>query len=105
QTIEITKPISFIGKTKLGSGFYAVGFNQDISILDYQGTAIAPIQNIELRDFGLWSDNNLARGMTLTWVNKSTFDNLYLYDLYRGVSGNYAWSDSWKNISTYNITK
>lgn len=105
QTIEITKPISFIGKTKLGSGFYAVGFNQDTSILDYQGTAIAPIQNIELRDFGLWSDNNLARGMTLTWVNKSTFDNLYLYDLYRGVYGDYAWSDSWKNISTYNITR
>jgi uncharacterized protein YjbI with pentapeptide repeats len=101
KTLEIAKRVSIIGADKQTSGFYSLGFSSDQSILDFQGTTGARIQNIVLENFTLRADNSAARGMTLTWVNLSTFKGLYFYNLYRGVYGDNAWSNSWEGFSSY----
>jgi hypothetical protein len=104
-SIVITKEISIIGASKGRSGFYATGLAQDVAILDYQGSTGARIQNIKLKNFMLRSDNNLARGFGLTWVNTSQIADIYFYNLYRGLTGNYAWSNNFSGIRCYNITR
>lgn len=101
KTLEIKKRVSIRGADKQTSGFYSLGFSSDQSILDFQGTTGARIQNIVLENFTLRADNSAARGMTLTWVNLSTFKGLYFYNLYRGVYGDNAWSNSWEGFSSY----
>lgn len=105
DTINIDKAIQFEGVDKLRSGFYAIGFPSDKSILNWQGTTLARLNNCGMRKMALWSNNNLARGMTLTWVNKSNFEDIYFYQLYRGFVGDHAWSNNFKNASTYAITE
>jgi hypothetical protein len=102
--LTINKSINIVGESKFDSIIYANGFGTDVSIFDFTGTTGARIQDLRMENISLWSDNNLARGMTLTWVNKSSFSNLYFYNLYRGVGGDNAWSNNWKNVSAYNIT-
>lgn len=103
-TLTISKAISLIGQDKLRSGLFGVGFAQDVPLVDYVGTTGARIQDIEFRRFAFWSDNNLARGVTLTWVNKSSFEDIYFYQLYRGLSGSNSWGNNFKNVSTFSIT-
>jgi hypothetical protein len=101
KTLEIAKDISIIGASKQRSGFYSLGFSSDQSILDFQGTTGSRIQNIVLENFRLQADNSVARGMTLTWVNLSSFNGLYFYNLYRGVFGDNAWSNKWEGFSSF----
>lgn len=103
-TVTINKDVTFEGVSKGRSGFYALGFVQDQSILNYTGTTGARIQSARLKNIALWSNNNLARGMTLTWVNLSSFEDVYFYNLYRGFYGDHCWSNNFKNISIFNIT-
>lgn len=105
--IEFTKKISIVGPAgaKAYATICALGFAVNSPIIDYQGTTDARIQDIELKRLRLYSDNAQARGLGLTWVNKSNFEDLYFYNLYRGYTGDNAWSNSWKNCSAYAITE
>lgn len=103
-TLTINKSINIVGESKFDSIIYGSGLGTDVSVIDFTGTTGARIQDLRMDSISIWSDNNLARGMTLTWVNKSSFSNLYFYNLYRGVGGDNAWSNNWKNVSAYNIT-
>lgn len=104
STLTINKSINIVGESKFDSIIYASGFGTDASVLDFTGTTGARIQDLRMENISIWSSNNLARGMTLTWVNKSSFSNLYFYNLYRGVYGDNAWGNNWKNVSAYSIT-
>jgi len=104
STLTINKSINIVGESKFDSIIYGSGFVTDASILDFTGTTGNRIQDLRIENISFWSNNNLARGMTLTWVNKSSFSDLYFYNLYRGVGGDNAWSNNWKNVSAYNIT-
>jgi hypothetical protein len=104
STLTINKSINIVGESKFDSIIYASGFATDETILDFTGTTSARIQDLRMENVSFWSDNNLARGLSLSWVNKSSFSNLYFYNLYRGVFGDNAWSNNWKNVSAFNIT-
>lgn len=106
STLTITSSVncSFIGESKAGTVIYGSGFTADENIFNFAGTSIAPIQNIQFKNMSIWSNNNLARGITAVWVNKSIFENLYFYNLYTGLYGDYAWSNSFRSIETYGIT-
>lgn len=104
STLTINKSINILGESKFDSIIYGSGFTTDSTVLDFTGTTGARIQDLYIQNISIWSDNNLARGMTLTWVNKSSFSNLYFYNLYRGVFGDNAWGNNWKNVSAYSIT-
>lgn len=107
STIAITKAISWEGVDKLRSGLIAAdAFVDDTPILSYGGSTGARIQDISMRRMAFWGDDSASanrRAMNLTWVNKSTFEDLYLYNLRRGVSGDNMWSNSFKNISCQQI--
>lgn len=102
--LVFTKKVGIAGKNKAYATLVGVSLASDASILTYEGTTGARIQDLELKRLRFYSDNNLARGLTLTWVNKSDFSNLYFYNLYRGFVGNNAWSNNWKNVSAFGIT-
>jgi hypothetical protein len=104
STLTINKSINIVGESKFDSIIYATGFVTDQTILDFTGTTGARIQDLRMENVSFWSNNNLARGLSLSWVNKSSFSNLYFYNLYRGVFGDNAWSNNWKNVSAFNIT-
>lgn len=103
--IQFTKALSIIGRSKNASGFYGLGFSTDVAILEDQGTTGDRIQNIRRENFAIRSNNSLARGWNATWVNKSSFKNLYFYDLYNGYAGDNAWSIAWENCDGYGISK
>ena len=103
-TWVVTKALSLIGLNKYVSGFYGIGFTQDTSLVDYQGTTGNRLQNIKIDSVAFRSDNNLARGLSLTWVNKSMIRNVYLYNVYNGIVGNNAWGNNWENLSVFGIT-
>lgn len=44
------------------------------------------------------------RGMNLTWVNKSTFEDIYFFNIRMGCVGDNMWSNSFKNISVYGMS-
>jgi hypothetical protein len=104
HTINISKPISLTGVSKLSSGLYGLSLGTDTSLINYAGTTGSRIQNIRIQNLAFWSDNNEARGLTLTWVNKYAVDNVYFYQLYRGAYLDTAFNGSWSNISQYNST-
>lgn len=105
--ITFTKKISIVGKP--GAKAYAtlcgIGLASDTPILTYAGSTGSRIQDIALKHLRFYSNNNLARALQLTWVNKSNFEDLYFYNLYRGMTGDNAWRNSWKNLSVFGITE
>jgi hypothetical protein len=104
STLTVDKSINIVGESKFDSIIYGSGFTTDETVIDFTGTTGARIQDLRMENISIWSDNNLARGLTLTWVNKSSFSNLYFYNLYRGVVGDNAWGNNWKNVSAFSIT-
>lgn len=105
STIVVDKQISFVGRDKQRSGLMGLGLSSDTPIIDYQGTTGARLQNCRLQNFTLRSDNALARGLGLTWVNLSDIRDIYFYNLYRGLTADYAWSNRWVGLQGYTITQ
>lgn len=107
RMFEITKMISWKGVSKFASGLIAIGFTVGASnaLLDYQGADGNRLQNIRAEQMALWSDNSNGRGMRLTWVNKSNFEDLTLYQLHTGWTGDNAWSNNFKNVSAFGIAQ
>lgn len=105
--LTITKPISWEGKDKLRSGLISNSVSNDSPILNYPGTTGSRIQDISVRRMSFWGADGgpvNKRAMNLTWVNKSTFEDLYFYNLRRGITGNNMWCNSFKNISCQGLT-
>lgn len=103
--LTFTKKIGIISNSKAYTTLAAFGFGLDVPMLTYAGLTGARIQDIQLKGFRFWSNNNLASGLNLTWVNKSSFADLYFYNLNRGWVGDNAWSNSWRNASAFGITQ
>lgn len=105
STFTTDKIISWQGVDKAASGLYAVDFVSDQSILDYDGlTNGLGIANMSMRNCSLWSSNNLARAGTMRGVIKSTFEDLYFYEVRRGFFGEEMWSNNFKNVSAFGVT-
>jgi hypothetical protein len=102
-TINSNNISSIIGESQFQTVILAVGFSTDVAMFSFAGTEVNPLQNIQIKNINLWSDNGQARGLTMTWVSLSTLENIYLYKLYNGIFCDYSFANSFKNVITYII--
>jgi hypothetical protein len=100
------KQVNIQGAGKFLSILYGTGFGSDVPVISYNGTGAgsASIDSIGCRGFAIWSNNNLARGITASWTTNSAFDDLYFYDCYNGWVGYTAFGNKFRNNNAYNIT-
>jgi hypothetical protein len=106
DTLEIAagKNPSIQGSGKYASVIYAIGFTSDKPILHYQGTSGSPINGVYLRDVILWSNNNLARGITAAYLTFSDIDGVYFYELANGFVGTVSYTLNFRNMGAFGVT-
>lgn len=105
STVAAGKAVSFEGAGKFLSILYATGFASDSAVISYAGTTGSRIDAIHCRGFAIWSDNNLARGITATWVINSAFEDLYFYQLKNGWVGSSSFGNKFINNNAYLVTE
>lgn len=102
--IAAGKQVNIQGAGKFLSILFATGFTADIPVLDYQGTNGSRIASIHCRGFAIWSNNNLARGISASWVINSAFDDLYFYQCRNGWVGSSSFGNKFRNNDSFSIT-
>jgi len=99
-----TNQVNFQGSGKGQTFLKAIGFSSDQPILNFQGTSGTPIDSIFVRNFALASDNNLARGISATWVKNSAWDDLYFFQLLNGWVGATSFGSGFRNNNAFQVT-
>ena len=101
----VTSRLVIRGAGKFLTSIKAVDFGSDVAIFNLNGSSGSPISECKFSGFILQSNNTLARGFTATWVTKSSFEDLYFYELYKGFAGSTAFLNSFKNISVFGVAQ
>jgi hypothetical protein len=103
-TVGAGKQVNIYGAGKFLSIIFATGFASDVPVINYNGSSGSRIDAIACRGFAIWSNNNLARGITATWVINSAFDDLYFYQLLNGWVGTSSFGNKFRNNNSFSIT-
>lgn len=99
-----TNGVNIQGSGKFTSFLQSIGFASDQPILNFQGTSVTPIDSMFCRDFAMISDNNLARGISASWVIHSEWKDLYFYQLKNGWVGDTCFNDTFSTTNAFQVT-
>lgn len=88
---------------EVGAILYAIGFTADKPMMNYAGTAISVISGVRMRNVWLQSDNNLARGITASYLIHYDLE-VYFYALKNGWVGSVSYSGKFTNCNGDLIT-
>lgn len=100
--IPAGKSISFIGESKQNTSLVASGLSSGLSIINYNGSSSVTFQAIEVRNLALFGTTSI-NGLALTWVSKSTIDNVLFSGLNNGVVCLSSFSNIFSNDNSYSL--
>ncbi len=98
-----TTRLTMIGMGRFQTVILQVSPPSDLPFLNFNGTAEAPIMHNKIRGINFMSTNSAGKALQLTYAPHGDYEDLYFYELWRGVSATYAYNSHFKDCKVYNV--
>ncbi len=100
--IPAGKSVSFIGESKKNTALVASGIASGQPVISYNGTSGSRIDSVEIRNLAIFG-GTIANGVSLSWVLKSTIDNVLFSTMNHAVVCSNSFTNTFSNNNTYSL--